>query len=81
VRERLKRTPNKGVKEIRKFKKESSQKKSWRTFCIMGQQVNLFSEPNNIRRRRSENNFEKKKKLNKLNPKSSELIMNKLKVV
>jgi len=47
----------------------------------MGQQVNLFSELKEKERKRSENNFEKKKKLNKLNPKSSELIMNKLKVV
>jgi len=46
----------------------------------MGQQVNVLSEPKQKWKRHSENKFEKNEKFNILDPKSSELIMNKLKL-
>jgi len=46
----------------------------------MDQQLNLFSELKGKTRKRSESK-KKLEKLNKLDPKSSELIMNKLKLV
>jgi len=46
----------------------------------MGQQVNVLSEPKQEWKGEVKTNLKKMKKFNILNPKSSELIMNKLKL-
>ena len=89
---KVKQTPKQGVKKILKLNAYKQSKlffwEEWRrTFCIMGQRVNLWSEPKLLSGGGVKASFKwaqvfipkKENKFHKFDPKPSDLVMSRLK--